>query len=124
MSEEELNQSGEELEAEIGQQPTQQQSTKQVENSRPLHPFDSMFFGNRNRNIHNERQNGTQPEANNSSQMEGWLNGILNNKHLNNVNIDELMTHVDQLIVSLNELKPMFKKVAPMIQSMIQKEKE
>jgi len=123
MNEEELDQSSEELEAEMGQQQNQQQATREEENSRPRNPFDTMFFGNRNRSIQNERQNRTQSETNDSSQMNGLLNGILNNKHLNNVNMDELMTHVDQLIVSLNELKPMFKKVAPMIQNMIQKEK-
>ncbi|MGV3467153.1 MAG: hypothetical protein ACO1OT_17920 [Heyndrickxia sp.] len=124
MNEEELDQSGEELESDMGQQQTSQKTVRQEENSRPLNPFDTMFFGNRNRNIRSERQNRTQPEKNDSSQMNGLLNGILHYKHLNNVNMDELMTHVDQLIVSLNELKPMFKKVAPMIQSIIQKEKE
>ncbi|KQL54993.1 hypothetical protein AN964_16775 [Heyndrickxia shackletonii] len=120
MSEEELNQTGEEMKAETGQQ----QGQEQEQNTRPVHPFDSMFFGNRNRQNRNDRQNRSQPATNDSPQMDGWLNSILNNKHLSNVNMDELMTHVDQLIVSLNELKPMFKKVAPMIQSFIQKEKE
>jgi len=122
MSEEELDQTGEELGVETEVE-TGQQQTRKEENERQVNPFDAMFFGNRNRSIRNDQQNRSQPETNNSPQ-DGWLNGILNNKHLSNVNIDELMTHVDQLIVSLNELKPMFKKVAPMIQSIIQKEKE
>lgn len=123
MSEEELDQTGEEQGLEMGQQLNNSQPKTQEENTRKVHPFDNMFFGNRNRHMRNERLNRSQPETNNSPQTD-WLNGILNNKHLSNVNMDELMTHVDQLIVSLNELKPMFKKVAPMLQSLIQKEKE
>ena len=114
MSEVELEQSGEKVEKQQNQE----------NNTREIHPFDTLFFGNRSRSIRNERQNQTEPEQKEETVNDGWIDGILNNKHLSNINFDELMTHVDQLIVSLNELKPMFQKISPMIERFLQKDKD
>ncbi|MBS4172037.1 hypothetical protein [Bacillus sp. FJAT-49736] len=127
MSEEELDLNGEKVEQtqeQLGQQPQQDQN--QEANNRPVHPFDTMFFGTRhqNRPMRNNRRTQNPTGQNETPSTDGWLDGLLNNKHLSNVNLDELMKHVDQLIISLNELKPMFQKVSPLIERFIQKDKE
>lgn len=92
-------------------------------NTQTTNPFDQMFFGNRQRNKKEEEQRHVEHATSENSSMDGWLESILNNKNLSNIDFDELMNHVDRLIVSLNELKPMFQKVSPLLERFMQKGK-
>jgi hypothetical protein len=91
-------------------------------NKAGVHPFDQMFFGNRN--VQNRRRMvKEEQEPNKSDSIEGMLDGILNNETFKNIDFDEMLNHVDKLMVSLSELRPMFKKVTPFMEKFLKKDK-
>ncbi|MED1202504.1 hypothetical protein [Heyndrickxia acidicola] len=99
-----------------------EESVQEVGNTVGVHPFDRMFFGRRG--IQNRRglvQKEQEPA--NSGSIDGMLDGILNNETFKNIDFDEMLNHVDKLMVSLSELRPMFKKVTPFMEKFLQKDK-
>lgn len=92
-----------------------------------LHPFDRMFFGGGgpgNRRPLFDRPVQQTERSNETANENNMLSSILNHPNLKNINLDEMMTHVDNLMTSLGELKPMFQKVSPLISKFIQNSKE
>ncbi|QQZ08230.1 hypothetical protein [Heyndrickxia vini] len=93
-----------------------------------LHPFDRMFFGGAggsgNRRPLFDRPVQQTEHSNETANEYDMLSSILNHPNLKNINLDEMMTHVDNLMTSLGELKPMFQKVSPLISKFIQNSKE
>jgi hypothetical protein len=85
-----------------------------------VHPFDRMFFGN----VRGERPAPPINQVNNQpKETDDLLSNLLNNPKLQNIDYDKMMNHVDNLFNSLNELKPMFQKVSPIINKFLQKDK-
>ncbi|MGE6260209.1 hypothetical protein ACQKCU_20400 [Heyndrickxia sporothermodurans] len=85
-----------------------------------VHPFDRMFFPNRHSLQGREKIEEKLPEQ---GSMDELFHNILNNPKLNNVNLDEIMNHVDNLFTSLNELKPLFNKFSPYLTKFLSKNK-
>lgn len=99
-----------------------EEGVQEVGKKAGVHPFDQMFFGNRN--VQNRRRMvKEEQEPNKSDSIEGMLDGILNNETFKNIDFDEMLNHVDKLMVSLGELRPMFKKVTPFMEKFLQKDK-
>ena len=99
-----------------------EEGVQEVGNTTGAHPFDRMFFGNRN--VQNRRRTVQEKqEPNKSGSIDGMLDGIFNNETFKNIDFDEMLNHIDKLMVSLGELRPMFKKVTPFMEKFLQKDK-
>ncbi|WP_174730882.1 hypothetical protein [Mesobacillus harenae] len=68
-------------------------------------PFDRMMFG--------PRATRVQPAPKHQKQKHEEI--------LEQIDLEELMTHVDTLLNSYHQVKPMFKKLGPLIEQFVQK---
>ncbi|SEN14892.1 hypothetical protein SAMN05192533_109172 [Mesobacillus persicus] len=76
-------------------------------NRKEEHPFDRMMFGpSRSKHSH-----PTEPEPRTEDKKD----------ILNQINLEEIMGHVDALMGSAKELKPMFNKIRPLIDQFLKK---
>jgi hypothetical protein len=72
------------------------------------HPFDRLMFGPGR----NKKQIGEEKESADSSEEDNLLN---------QVNIEEIMMHIDSLVGSAKHLKPMFSKIKPLFEQFLKK---
>jgi hypothetical protein len=69
------------------------------------HPFDRLMFGPSQTKKHEKKPTETAGEDN----------------LLNQVNIEEIMVHIDSLVGSAKQLKPMFSKIKPLFEQFLKK---
>jgi hypothetical protein len=83
-------------------------SPKEIESGNNEHPFDRLMFGP-SRNLKHTGDEEKSPETPAEDNL------------LNQVNIEELMMHIDSLVGSAKHLKPMFSKIKPLFEQFLKK---
>jgi hypothetical protein len=94
-------------------------------------PFSRLMFGDKRyyeeeekEGVSNRRETdwilGPKSSPHQKSEKPSFLNGSLG-EYLQNVDYIEIMHHFDTLMNSANELKPLFKKVRPVLESFLNK---
>jgi hypothetical protein len=98
--------------------------------------FKRFMFGNRgdtnNKKEEFIKNSEAQPDVQKNISRDEWLFGKRNADHLgkeenrpidrpqleklmNNVNVEELMNNIDELVTSISHIKPLWKKVGPLV---------
>lgn len=101
-----------------------EESKEQVE----IDPFSRLMFGDRRPYKQEDNSSrkehdwlfGSKPSRESTRDNSSFLNGSLGD-YLQKVDYIEIMNHVDTLMASANELKPLIKKVKPVIESFLNK---
>jgi hypothetical protein len=87
---------------------TETDSPNSIETGKNEHPFDRLMFGSsRNKQHTDDEKKATETPT------EGNL--------LNQVNLEEIMMHIDSLVGSAKQLKPMFSKIKPLFEQFLKK---
>lgn len=76
------------------------ESTKSEESTHSIDPFDRLMFGNRSRS----RNSNDQEEVAASTEMQG-----------DQVDFAQLMKQADDIMTSINKIKPVFKELSPLL---------
>ncbi|GER65744.1 hypothetical protein BpJC7_21880 [Weizmannia acidilactici] len=76
-----------------------------------VHPFDQMFF---------PRRNQVQlPESTDEKIEDGIAGSLFNHPFFQNIDIEALLENADKLFEAIDELKPLFRKMAPIVEKLL-----